>query len=110
MPDLRSIARFHQSAHLDKIITVDGNEVWAKCLLADREEETDFLRNTLVSFDAKEVQRQIVVRWDPAHLPGQTVVDEGDTLTVESVQEIGRRQYMILTCSIRTPSRQEALV
>ena len=110
MPDLSRIQRAYSRGNLDRVVTVEGRQVWAKRLEDDAGETVESVADTLVTFTADRLTAAYVIHYDPAVLPGQQLTDEGEALTVDAVTEVGRARFMLLRCSAQTPAATRDLV
>ncbi len=103
MPDLAGIRRAHRRGSLDRVVRVDGRELWAKREEYESEQQDIFLGDSAVSYEQDTRTYVYTVHFDPAILPGQEITDGDLTVTILSVETIGRRAYMRLNCSRETP-------
>ena len=110
MANLRRISREHSLGNLDRIVQIDGRDTWSKKLDDSFGAAEEVIADTLASYSQETLQTAFLIHFDPAVLPGQTVTDEGDELTIDSVSEVGRRRWMILQCSVSTPASTPELV
>ena len=104
LPDLARIRRMHRRGQLDRVIEIDSVSRWAKREEYDAGAEDVSLSGTTITYEQDSLSYTFVVHFDPAILPGMTVTDGDVEVIIDSVEAIGRRQYMQLHCSARTPA------
>ena len=84
---------------------MDGTSLWAQVEAYEDTQQDVGLSGTVIEYERETSTYTYTVHYDPGILPGQTVTDGDVEVEINSVEEVGRRRYMRLFCSARTPAQ-----